>query len=128
MGFALFLLCRKKENSRLILLVFLLTTIFAVQFLYLVACGGDHFEEGSYSAILLLLSAIFCKGLLLLSGRVNLLRLIRAGAGLLACGVSLLCLVQGISLLRQNTVLIETPSYVEELAASAPSAGPPAAR
>ena len=124
MGFALFLLCRKKENDRLILLVFLLTSIFAVQFLYLVACGGDNFQEGSYCAIMLLLCALACKGLLLLAGQIKLLGLARAGAGFLACGVSLLCLVQGISLLRQNAALAESPSYVAELGGVSSNAGP----
>ena len=123
MGAALFLLCRKRENDRLILLVFLFTAIFAVQFLYMVACGGDHFEEGSYCAMLLFLCAFAAKGILSLAGRVKLLRPIRAGAALLALLVSFSCLAQALILLRQNAAQTSSPAYVAELGGVSPDAG-----
>ena len=115
MGTALWLLCRKKENDRLILLVFLFTTIFAVQFLYMAACGGDHFEEGSYSVILLLICALVLKGILLLAARIRLVRPLRVCAALSAVLVSLLCLVQGGSLARHNALAVSDPGYLEDM-------------
>ena len=119
---ALFLLCRKREDDRLILLVFLFTSIFTVQFLYMVACGGDHFEEGSYCAILLFFCALAAKGLLALAGRVKLLGLIRAGAALAALLVSFSCLAQAAAQLRQNAAQADSPSYVAELGGVSPDA------
>ncbi|MBQ7902350.1 MAG: hypothetical protein IJ362_01315 [Oscillospiraceae bacterium] len=47
------LLCKKKENDRVIVFVFLFTSIVAAQLLYIIGSGPDGFVEGTYSFVII---------------------------------------------------------------------------
>lgn len=62
MLFCLWKLCRKQENDRMILFVFLFTSVLAGQMVYIVGSGGDNFTEGVYGLVTVAFWAVVLRG------------------------------------------------------------------
>lgn len=71
MLYCLYRLCRRKENDRLILFVFLYTSIVAGQVIYIVGSGSDGFPEGVYNFTLLCAGGLIVKGICALAQRLR---------------------------------------------------------
>lgn len=124
MGYSLYQLCRQRENDRLILFVFLFTTVFAAHVAYIVACGTDGFGEGTYSLVILLFWALLVKFGLWALQRFKVMRGINRGAlALIAVYLGYVGL-SDVRLIRQyNAMEFATrPDYVAQLGGVHPQA------
>lgn len=66
MLYCLYRLCKRKENDRLILFVFLFTSLVAAQVLYIIGSGNDGFTEGVYGFTMICVVGLAVKGLCML--------------------------------------------------------------
>lgn len=64
MGYCLYRLCQNKAGDRLILFVYLFTSIMAAHILYLVGSGVDHLMEPTYNFVIVLFWAALAKAVL----------------------------------------------------------------
>ena len=71
MLYCLYRLCRRKENDRLILFVFLYTSIVAGQVVYIVGSGGNGFPEGVYAFTMLCTAGLVLKGVCMLAQQLH---------------------------------------------------------
>lgn len=117
MAYCLYRLCKKTENNRTILFVFLFTTIVAAHAIYLIGGGNDGFTEGTYTFVILMGMALLVKGGLYVARRLNWQRAVDVAAAVLLLALALYTGVLAVrdvqGYRRQNFAAQE--NYVPEL-------------
>ena len=112
MAICLIRLCQGKAHDRLIVLVFLYTSVFAAQFGYILGSGGNQFTEGTAGLCILLFWALVLKGVLFFFRKGSAETWLRGGAVLVSCVFLGMMSFQNINAL-QNYRAQDFPSHTE---------------
>ena len=119
MLYCLYRLCKRKENDRLILFVFLFTSFVAGQVLYTIGSGKEGFTEGVYGFVLLCIGGLAVKGLCMLAQRLCKEKLLHTASTALAA-VYILYMAAGTAVDWRSCQAVraglrETDVWVEQL-------------
>lgn len=119
MLYCLYRLCKRKENDRLILFVFLFTSLVAAQVLYIIGSGNGSFTEGVYGFVLLCIVGLAVKGVCMLAQRLRGEKLLHTASTALAA-VYILYMAAGTAADWRSCMAVragqrETGVWVEQL-------------
>ena len=117
MMYCLYKLCKDKANDRIILYVFLFTSVIASHMFYILGSGGDGFTEGTYGLVIISFWAMVTRFIYEISKKVNLNRYIDKAILLVTVIYIGFMYYSDISIYKQykNENITRNTNYVAEL-------------